>query len=58
MVLILFIAHYKVMEHFAIICEFYSEFESSTMADGTNNTGDLPRYVLGPLFDKLTDKCY
>ena len=28
------------------------------MADGTNYTGDLPRYVLGPLFDKLTDKCY
>ena len=28
------------------------------MSDGTNYTGDLPRYVLGPLFDKLTDKCY
>ena len=56
MVLLLFIAHYKVMEHFAIICE--SEFESSAMAEGTNYTGDLPRYVLGPLFDKLTDKCY
>ena len=28
------------------------------MADGTNYTGDLPRYGLDPLFDKLTDKSY
>ena len=28
------------------------------MADGTNYTGDLSRYVLGCLFDNLTDKSY
>ena len=27
------------------------------MAEGINYTGDLPRYVLGRLFDHLTDKC-
>ena len=32
--------------------------ETSTMADGINYTGDLPRYVLDRLFDNLTDKSY
>ena len=31
---------------------------NSTMADGINYTGDLPRYVLDCLFDNFTDKCY
>ena len=35
-----------------------SESETSTMADGINYTGDLPRYVLDRLFDNLTDKSY
>ena len=58
MVLFLCIAQWKIIEHFAIICEFYSEYETSTMADGINYTGDLPRYVLVRLFDNLTDKSY
>ena len=28
------------------------------MADGINYTGDLLRYVLGRLFDSLTEKSY
>ena len=52
------IAQWKIIEHFAIICEFYSEYETSTMADGINYTGDLQRYVLVRLFDNLTDKSY
>ena len=58
MVLILFIAHLKFIEHFAVICEFYSESETSTMADGINYIGDLRGYVLDRLFDNLTDKYY
>ena len=57
MVSILFIAPWKFIEHFAVICEFYSS-ETSTMADGINYTDDLPRYVLDHLFDNLTDKSY
>ena len=40
MVSILCIAQWKFIEHFALMCEFYSESETSTMADGTNYTGD------------------
>ena len=46
------------MEHFADICEFKSQSETSTMADGINYSGDLPRYVLDRLFYNLTDKSY
>ena len=28
------------------------------MVDGSNYTGDIPRYVLGCRFDNLTDKSY
>ena len=49
---------YRSVEHFAIICEFPSESETSTIADGINYTGDLARYVLDHLFDNLTDKSY
>ena len=55
MVSILCIAQWKFIEHFAVICEFWSESETSTM---TNYTGDLARYVLDRLFDNLTDKSY
>ena len=48
----------EVIEHFSVICEFWSESETSTMSDGINYTGDLPRYVLDRLFDNLTDKSY
>ncbi len=41
-----------------VICEFWSESETSAMADGFNYTGDLPRYVFDRLFDNLTDKSY
>ena len=43
---------------FAVICEIWSESETSTMADGINYTDDLPRYVLDRLFDNLTNKSY
>ena len=36
----------------------FSQNPNSTMADGINYTGDLPRYVLDRLFDNLTDKSY
>ena len=42
MVLILFIAQWKFIEQLAVICEFLSQSETSTMADGINYTGDLP----------------
>ena len=58
MVFILCIAQWKFIEHFAVICEFQSESGTSTMADGINYTGDLPRYVLDRLFVNLTDKSY
>ena len=58
MELILFIAKWKFIEHFAVIWEFYSESETSIMADGINYTGILPRYVLDRLFDNLTDISY
>ena len=56
MVSILCIAQWKFIEHFAVICEFSSESETSTIVDGINYTGDLLRYVLDRLFDNLTDK--
>ena len=55
MVSILCIAQWKYIEHFAVICEFQSESETSTM---TNYTGDSACYVLDRLFDNLTDKSY
>ena len=57
MVSILCIAQWKFIEHFAVICQFLSESETSTMADGINYTADLLllRYVL---FDNLMDKSY
>ena len=55
---ILCIAQWKFIEHFSVICELWSETETSTMADGINYTGDLPRYVFDRLFDNLTDKSY
>ena len=58
MVIFLCIAQWKYIDHFAVICEFQSESETSTMADGITYTGDLPCYVLDRLFDKLTDKSY
>ena len=48
-------AQSKFIEHFPVICKFYSESETSTM---TNYTSDLARYVLDRLFDNLTDKSY
>ncbi len=56
--LVLFIAQWKFVEHFAVICEFQSESETSTMTDGIDYTGDLLCYVLDRLFDNLTDKSY
>ena len=41
-----------------LFASFWSESETSTMADGIKYTGDLPRYVLVRLFDNLTDKSY
>ena len=49
---------YRSVEYFAIICEFLSESETSTIASGINYTGDLARYVLDSLFDNLTDKSH
>ena len=49
---------YRSMEHFANICEFQLESETSTIADGIFYTGNLARYVLDRLFGNLTDKSY
>ncbi len=39
-----------------LFASFSQNPKTSTMADGINYTGDLPRYVLDRLFDNLTDK--
>ena len=54
---------YRSVEIYLTFCNYLRVLvrirsETSTMADGINYTGDLPRYVLDRLFDNLTDKSY
>ena len=43
---------------FQLFASFSQNPKTSTMTDGINYIGDLPRYVLDRLFDNLTYKSY